>query len=413
MKRARSLWTRVVSFENLYRAAYQVLRGKRGQVQAGLFFWNLEGELFRLRDELRQRSYQPGAYRTFWISDPKPRLISAAPFRDRVVHHALVNVIEPIFERRFIEHSYACRTGKGTHRALRQFERWARKHRFVLKMDIHKFFPSIDRAIMKQQVARAIKDPDVLWLCDLIVDSSNEQERVVDYFPGDTLLTPAVRKKGIPIGNLTSQFLANVYLDGLDHFAKERLGVARYLRYVDDFCCFHDDKHYLSEVRQAVAEYLANLRLKLNDGKSRIRQLKEGIEFLGFVVLPDRTRLNQRAIRRQRQRIKQLQNAYAVGKLSWRDVTASLQAWNAHAAYGDTRRLRECVFETAVFRREAPRIDTPAVEIAEPTLRQRSGCTGSQDEPHRAPRQSRTPSRPKRDRCRRSAHRQPKATSPS
>jgi len=136
MKRKGNLWNRLVSFENLHQAAYQVLRGKRGQVRAGLFFFNLEGELLRLRRELSSNAYRPGGYRTFWITDPKPRLISAASFRDRVVHHALVNVIEPVFERRFIHHSYACRRGKGNHRALGRFVRWARSSGCVLKLDI-------------------------------------------------------------------------------------------------------------------------------------------------------------------------------------------------------------------------------------------------------------------------------------
>jgi retron-type reverse transcriptase len=278
-------------------------------------------------------------------------MISAAPFRDRVVHHALVKVIEPIFERRFIHHSYACRTGKGAHRALQQFVVWARSSRYVLKMDIHKFFPTLDHAILKTQIRRTIKDPNVLWLCDLIIECSNKQELVVQHFPGDDLFSPLGRRHGLPIGNLTSQFFANVYLDALDHFVKERLRVKQYLRYVDDFCCFHDDKQLLSELRAAIVEMLLGLRLRLNEGKSRIRQVKEGIEFLGFVVSSERLRLNQSAVRRQRRRLKRLQRDYAAGLLSWREVVLSLQAWNAHAEYGTTWRLRRDVFEQTPFLR--------------------------------------------------------------
>lgn len=126
MQRVNDLWEQLTSFENLYRAAYRVLRGKRTQVRAGDFFRTLEYNLLRLQRELRAHAYRPGPYRTFWITTPKRRMISAAPFRDRVVHHALINVIEPIFERRFIYHSYACRKERGTHRALRQFVSWAR-----------------------------------------------------------------------------------------------------------------------------------------------------------------------------------------------------------------------------------------------------------------------------------------------
>ncbi len=178
MRKEGGLWDAVLAFENLHRAAYQVLRGKRDQVQAGEFFFDLEGNLLRLQRELRSSTYQPGAYREFWTSDPKPRLISAAPFRDRVVHHALVNTIEPAFERRFSAHSYACRKGKGTHRALQQFERWARSRRYVLKMDISKFFPSINHELLKGSVSMTLKDAKVLALCDTLIDSSNPQEPV-------------------------------------------------------------------------------------------------------------------------------------------------------------------------------------------------------------------------------------------
>ena len=355
MKRVDDLWPQLVSFENLHCAAYQVLRGKRGQPRAGEFFQDLEGELLRLQDALSSETWQPGPYRTFWISDPKPRLISAAPLRDRVVHHALVNVIEPAFERRFIHHSYACRRGKGTHQALEQFARWGRSSRYVLKMDIRKFFPSMDHEILKERIERVVRDPEVLRLCDLVIDGSNEQEPVRDYFPGDDLFTPHLRPHGIPIGNLTSQFFGNVYLDSLDHFVKERLRVKRYLRYVDDFCCFDDDKGWLKEVRVAVREHLGALRMKLNEGKSRIRQLREGVEFLGFVHLPGTTRLNQRAVRRQRRRMKTLRRAYAEGAMGWDEVSASLQSWNAHAAHGDTWRLRRRVFGEAVFSYPQPR----------------------------------------------------------
>jgi len=349
MKRVGGLWSEVVSLENLHRAAYRVLRGKRNQIQAGDFFFDLEGNLLRLQRELRGRCYRPGPYRTFWISDPKARLISAAPFRDRVVHHALVNVMEPVYERRFIHHSYACRKGKGNHRALRQFTRWARTSRYVLKLDVRKFFPSLDHEVLKCIVRKKIKDHDVLWLVDLIVDRSNAQERVIQHFPGDDLLTPLERRVGIPIGNLTSQFLANVHLDPLDHFIKQRLGARRYLRYVDDLACFSNDKATLCRWRREISDFLCAMRLRLNERKSRIRRVKEGIEFLGFVVLPDRLRLSCRNVRRMRRRTRRLMHEYTVGILTWSEVRDSLAAWNAHAAHGDTWRLRGDVFARAVF----------------------------------------------------------------
>lgn len=346
MQRVHDLWQQVASFENLHRAAYRVLCGKRGKVHAGDFFFDLETNLLRLQRALADQTYRPGGYRSFWITDPKPRMISAASFRDRVVHHALIGVIEPFFEHRFIAHSYACRREKGTHRALQQFVGWTRSSRYVLKMDIHKFFPTLDHDILKERLRRVLKDSEVLWLCDLIIDGSNEQEVVVQHFPGDDLFTPLARRRGLPIGNLTSQFFANVYLDALDHFVKERLRLKLYLRYADDFCCFHEDKRVLSDVRAAIVEFLFGLRLRLNEGKSRLRQVKEGIEFLGFVVTPELMRLSQTAVSRQRRRLKRLQRGYASGLLSWREIAMSLQAWNAHVRCGTTR-----VFRWEVFRR--------------------------------------------------------------
>lgn len=340
MKRVRGLWNEVTSFENLRGAAYRVLRGKRSREVAGDFFVDLEGELVRLQHELREGRYRTGPYRPFWIHDPKPRLISAAPFRDRVVHHALVAAIEPIFERRFIHHSYACRVAKGTHRALAQFVSWARSSRYVLKMDVRKFFPSIDHAILLDRLGRVLGDADVMRLCETIIQGSNAQEDVIDWFPGDDLLTPLERRRGIPIGNLTSQFFGNVYLDGLDHFVKERLRVRRYLRYVDDFCCFGESKEELREVRAAVVEHLAGARLKLNDRKSRIRRVKEGVEFLGFVVTPGAMRLGQTAIRRQRRRMRRQYRDLIAGRLDRDAWRASWQAWGAHAATGTTAQLR-------------------------------------------------------------------------
>ncbi len=162
-------------------------------------------------------------------------MISAAPYRDRVVHHGLCNIIVPIFERTFIHDSYANRCGFGTHRALRRFTEFARSSRYVLQCDIKKYFPSIDHEILKSLLRRKLKCQNTLWLLDKIIDNSNDQNSPIDYFPGDDLLTPIQRRRGLPIGNLTSQFFRNVYLNGFDHFIKEQLKVKKYIRYLDDF----------------------------------------------------------------------------------------------------------------------------------------------------------------------------------
>ena len=328
----------------MLKAARQAQKGKRYRDNVLEFNYNLEGELLRLQRELRAQQYVPGAYKTFKIRDPKPRLISAAPYRDRVVHHALCNIIEPLIERTFIADSYANRTGYGTHRALQRFTQFARSSRYVLQCDVRKYFPSIDHQILKGTIRRKIKCPETLWLIDSIIDASNRQEPVRDYFPGDDLLAPIERRKGLPIGNLTSQFFANVYLSGCDRFVKEQLKARKYLRYVDDSALFGDDRGFLVEAKQAIAEYLASLRLRLHPAKSQIFETRHGANFVGFRVLPDRIRVRNDNLRRSRQRLRQMQREYAEGKLPLEKLVERLQSWEAHLKHGDTYRLRQEIF---------------------------------------------------------------------
>ena len=296
MKVYRDLYDQVSSFENLWLAERKAAKGKRGQPAAAAFEFNLEDELLRLQDELVAQTYQPGPYHSFYIRDPKHRLISAAPFRDRVVHHALCNVIEPIFERTFIGDSYANQVGKGTHRALDRAQAFARRYRYVLQCDVEQFFPSVDLAILRGILARKIADPGVLWLADRIMDGgagvlANEYAMV--YFPGDDLFA-ANRPRGLPIGNLTSQFWANVYLNELDQFVKRELRCPAYLRYVDDMLLFADDKRQLWAWKDAICGRLAKLRLTIHVRESTVYPVATGIPFLGFRVYPDHRRLKRR-----------------------------------------------------------------------------------------------------------------------
>jgi RNA-directed DNA polymerase len=339
----------MTAFENLHAAAWQVLKGKRGKLHANRLFYGIERRLLALQASLRDGSYRPGPYQTFWIRDPKPRLISAPPLIDRVVHHAVVRVIEPRFERRFIAHSYACRRGKGQHRALSKFVPWARAHRYVLLLDVHRFFPSVDHEVLKAELRRAVGDRDALWLLDTIIDGSNRQEPVTRWYPGDSLLSPVERRRGLPIGNLTSQFFGNVMLDRVDHLVKDRLRVKRYLRYADDMALFHDDAEVLRDARSAIVEELSAMRLSLNEGKSRLRRVKEGIRFLGFVVTPSDIRLAQPAVRRARVRGRALTRGYAAGILRLEDVRASWRGWCAHVEHGRTQGLVRAVAEARVF----------------------------------------------------------------
>ena len=349
MKRFGNLYPRICAFENVLLAAKKAQCCKRFRADVLAFNHDLESHVLRIQEELAAKTYRPGPYKTFVIYEPKRRLISAAPYPDRVVHHALCNIIEPVFDACFIPSSYANRHGKGTHKALDHFRALTRRYRYCLHADIEKYFPSMDHAVLKEKIRRKIKCRDTLWLIDGILDNSNDQEPVGQYFEGDDLLTPCIRRHGLPIGNLTSQLWANVYLDGVDHAMAAEFGGRRYLRYVDDIALFSDSREELEQARARLAEALESIRLRLHPVKTAITEVRHGVSFLGFRFLPDRIRLRQENLRRARKRMRGLQAAYRHGAIAWDDVRNSVQSWNAHASYGDTWRLRERVFSALPF----------------------------------------------------------------
>lgn len=349
MKRVGGLYEQVCAFENLYTAALRARRGKRYRPDVAAFHFHLEAELLGLRKDLQSKTYRPGAYRAFYIQDPKRRLISAAPYRDRVVHHALCRVIEPVFERGFIHASYANRVHKGTHAALDRCTSFAQRYRFALKCDIEKYFPSIDHAILLEQIAHKIKCRDTLWLIERIVANSHPQEEVVRYFPGDDLFTPFNRRHGIPIGNLTSQFFANIYLDGFDHFVQERLRPGAYLRFVDDFVLFGASSEELRGMLLPIQEYLDNLRLRLHPTKCHTMPVRDGVPFLGWQVYADHRRLCRRTGVRFQRKLVELTREYSQGRIPLDRVRASVMSWIGHLQHGDTVGLRRKLLGTAIF----------------------------------------------------------------
>ena len=353
MKRVGGLWPELTSFANLLAAADAASEGKRKRPDVAAFRMNLEPELMRLRRQLLEGGYQPGGYRAFTILDPKPRRISAAPFRDRVVHHALTRVLEPIFERRFSRHSFACRAGMGTHKALERAREGARRFPYVLKCDVRKYFASIDHQILNGQLARVIKCKPTLDLAARIIAGSNPQEEVVRYFEGDDLFTPFARRRGLPLGNQTSQFFANVYLSGLDRLIEQEPRPAVWARYVDDLVLFDGDKRRLRAMREAMEERLGELRLTLHPGKSRIHCCAEGVTFLGWRLFPGRERLVRGNVVRFGRRMKRLQRDFAAGAIEWDRVQQSVRAWIAHASFGNTWLLRERTLERFAFDRGA------------------------------------------------------------
>ena len=356
-KRHDDLFGRIANFAALRTAARKAVCGKRNKPGASAFFANLERELICLDGELRDGTYRPGSYVEIKVRDPKERIVSAAPFRDRVVHHALCAVIGPLFEQSFIGNTFANRVGKGTHRAIDAYEYCRDRHAHVLRCDLFRYFPSIDHAILKTEFSRRIACARTLALMDIIVDGSNPQEPVELHFPGDDLFEPQRRRRGLPIGNLTSQFFANLYLDGFDHFVTEALR-APYVRYVDDFALFHDDPAVLAQWRGRIACYLEGRRLRLHPRKTVILPTMEPAAFLGFVLLPGGRRLPEANVARFRNRLRGLRDRWRAGAVTRAEVEAKVGAWIAHAENADTWRLRKAVFGGGWFgvgRRRAPR----------------------------------------------------------
>lgn len=351
MRRVGNIYHRVVAFDNLLLAAGKAQKRKRYKSDVARFNLNLEKELLKLQRELINGSWMPSGYREFTIYEPKMRFISAAPYRDRVAHHALLNIVEPIFERSFIDDSYANRCGKGTHRAIQRCSDFARFNGYVLKVDIKKYFASIDHELLLAKVNRKIKDEKVMTMIARIVGSRVDRPERPVYFPGDDLFSPISRRQGIPIGNLTSQFFANVYLNDLDHFIKRGLECRYYIRFCDDFVIFHKNRKMLTEVKQYIQDYLATQHLLAHPGKTQIFPVKQGIPFLGFKVFPEYRKLNSEAVRCFRRRLHRLQQAYRRREVSLEEVSRRVQSWVNHASYGDSYGLRSALFSDSLFSR--------------------------------------------------------------
>jgi retron-type reverse transcriptase len=317
------MYEQICSFENLYLAYHKARAGKRSKPSVATFEYNQEEELLRLRDELCAETWQPGAYSTFYIHDPKKRLIAAAPFRDRVVHHALCNLIEPIWEKLFIAESYANRIGKGTHRAIVQASRYARRYRYVLQCDVQQFFPTLDHALLLAELRRYIPDTATLRLCEKILRNAENEAC------------------GLPIGNLTSQFWANVYLNPFDHFVKRELRCPAYLRYVDDFLLFANDKPTLHAWKEAILQRMARLKLTLHE--PQVYPVTNGIPFLGFRIYPTHRRLKRRKGIAFQRRFGWLYKRWRRGEIPRQKLDDTARSWAAHAQWGDTYGLRRAV----------------------------------------------------------------------
>jgi len=324
------LFERATELHALREAARRAARGKRLATEAAAFLADLDSEVLALQRELLSGNYRPGAYRTFRVQDPKPRLISAAPFRDRVVHHALCAVLEPVLERYAIFDSYACRKGKGTLAALHRAQALARRWPWFLKLDVRRFFETVDHDLLRQRLRRLVKDERLLQLVDRFLDAGT---------PG----CPPGR--GLPIGNLTSQHFANLYLGALDHHIKESLRVPGYCRYMDDFLLLHGERIPLRRLRHEVQRFLREeLRLELRAEATVLDRVHAGIPFLGFRIWPRLIRFDSRSVRRFRRGFRKLHAQAAAGALDAQSIVRSADSRIGWARMADTTELRRSFF---------------------------------------------------------------------
>ncbi len=303
------------SFASLHSAWLNARKGKRFKKEVLEFSCNLEPNLLRLKRELEAQEYRHGGYKVFFVEDSKKRTIKAAPFRDRVVHHALCGAIEPIFERAFIHDSYACRKGKGTHAGVRRLAKFVGSRRFgyYMKCDIRKYFPSIDHEILFSVISKRIRDEKVLRVVREIIGSASDGEG-----------------RGIPIGNLTSQLFANIYLNELDCFAKCTLRIKFYARYVDDFV-FLERKSRLLEIKKDVIVFLETIRLEIHEESALPYPVAQGIDFAGCRIFTTHVALRKSFVKKVKRKI---------GNANMQTI----QSWNAHAKHADSYCARKNIF---------------------------------------------------------------------
>ncbi|MBW2982604.1 reverse transcriptase/maturase family protein, partial [Candidatus Woesearchaeota archaeon] len=309
MKTYKNLYPKLCSFKNLELAFRKASKGKSKKFYVIEFKKNLKQNLLDLKKELEWETYRPSKLTKFTIRDPKTRLIRKSIFKDRIVHHAVVNILDPIYEPRFIADNFANRINKGTIAAIKRFDKLLKKvtkngseinnakHKsmikgYVLKADIRKFFDSVDQTKLIEMLRRKIKDEKVIWLIIKILKNFDS------------------KIKGMPLGNMTSQFFANVYLNDLDQFIKRRLKAKNYLRYVDDFVILHESKEKLEEYKDKIEKYLMNLKLELHPDKSKIFPLYKGVDFLGFKVFYSHKRARKRNVSHFKRRLEKLKKSY-------------------------------------------------------------------------------------------------------
>jgi len=321
----------IYSLENLCHAWHKVSLGKSAKASILNFYRDLDQNLASIAKDLNNGTYQPGPYNRFLIKDPKERIIAASPVRDRVVQHAVMNYYDTVFDRHLIFDSYACRVGKGTHKAVLRAFHFAKSTRFFLKMDVRKYFDSIDHSLLKTMLSSLIIDKAVLNLFNVIIDS---------VYPCNS--------KGIPIGNLTSQYFANYYLSALDHYLKEQHKAKKYIRYMDDMLVFSNNKDELNEMYATAVSY-TNDKLKLILKPKITGTNSNGAPFLGFLIKPTGIFLQQKSKKRYKARIVDIEYRRKKGTLTDLDAGRRVESVTAHLLLARSRNFRNNVLRGRIL----------------------------------------------------------------
>ena len=327
MKRAGNLYDKIYELKNIHTAYYKASKGKKNKRDVIRFSENMEVNLNEIQKQLINRNVTIGNYHYFKITDPKERTICAASFPERVIHHAIMNITEEIFENCLIDDSYACRKNKGMHKSVNKAFKSCRKYQYYLKLDIKKYFDSIDHTILMNLLKRKIKDRDLLDLFRKIIDSYHTKDN-----------------KGIPIGNLTSQYFANFYLSFFDRYIKEELRQKNYYRYMDDFVLFFKNKEELYNLLSKIRKYLEiNLDLKLKP--PIINKVDKGVTFLGCRIYKNKILLSKRSKNRFKDKFIKYENKYLRGYWNIDTLSAHINSLIAFTDMANARDLRNMIIK--------------------------------------------------------------------
>lgn len=374
MTKLKDIFGKITSIENMLQAHKNALKGKRNNDSATRFNYNLISHLTKLQTELKNDRYKPSAYRNKTICEPKLRLIEAPAYRDRIVHHSIHQLLCPFYEKIFINDSFACRPNRGTHSATKRvqyFLRYAQPELYVCQIDISKYYASINHNKLIEILSDRIDDKRLINLLTIIInstDSGTEHDHLFD--PDSYFFTKG--RRGIPIGNLTSQLFANVYLHQADNYAKQHFKIRNYVRYMDDILFFHHDKAQLHKWKKAMTKFLyEELYLTINPRKVRIYPARQGVSFVGFIINPSYKLIRSSSVKRFKKRFKKQLVGMFLNEINAEIVEKSFEAWRAHAAHASSDRLitkMQNLQDGYIFAHKISQLHHQRIALSEPPI---------------------------------------------